>query len=265
MRRTANALVAGLAVLSSLGACGGGDEAGPGLDALDTPTFGVEDPKQQPPSGTAQVPDPTRATTAPTATTPPVAGDDSHTPTPTPTPTPTTGTGTATGDTLPVERVSFDDPVGDATPGVGTSEPPPWSDLAGASLERREEAYRLAVRLGGDAPRTAPGSETMNIATFYDVDGDGDVDHEIWVNLDGEGWGAVRYDDRGTVAPGEGSNVTIDIEGDSVVLRFPETIIDAPERLRFSVASEYGDLEVIGTDFARRDDAPDDDRAVSFP
>lgn len=161
------------------------------------------------------------------------------------------------------EIVSFDDPIGDAVGGLD-QDPPAWADLAGASLERQGNAYRLTVRLGDVAPEPAPGSATMNVATFFDVDGDGGIDHELWVNLGESGWGPVWYEgDR--AYPGEASNVTVVVEGDEVRMLFPDVMLDQPERLRFSVASEYGELSVIGSSYAHRDDAPDGDQSVSFP
>lgn len=243
-----------MAILIVAPACGGGD-GGDGGDStvgpLETPTFsegseGVDTAA----GGAAATSPPTEAPEDPVATT---AGDA-----PSGTPAPPTGARGAAS-------VSFDDPVGDATRGVGTDEPPPWTDLAGGSLERDGNAYRLRVRLGGDAPQTAPGRETMNIASFYDVDGDGAVDYEIWVNLGRSGWGPVWYDDEGNAAPGDDSNVTVVVDGDEVRLLFPDVMLGTPDRLRFSIASEYGELSTIGSASARRDDAPDNDAAVSFP
>lgn len=248
-----------LATASVLGLVGTGcgDDASPGLDEITTPTFEVDDTGE--PSGTggdaSDQDSPTGDAPDPSA---PTGGDA---------PDPSTSVVVGGGDDAgpPLERVAFNDPVGDATPGVGTDEPPPWSDLAGGALERRGDAYALAVRLGGAAPERAPGSETMNIASFYDVDGDGAIEYEIWVNLGPDGWGPVWYDDRGNAVPGEESNVTVEVEGDEVRLLFPGVMLGSPSRLRFSLASEYGELSVIGSSFARRDDAPDDDQAVSFP
>lgn len=237
------------ALVMAASACSGDDDE-PGLGAIETPTFAEDDDAS--------------STTAPSAAseTTPTAGADG----PTTTTVGESGPGATSTTTAPrTERVSFDDPVGDATPGVGTGTPPPWTDLAGGSLERRGNAYRLTVRLAGEAPETAPGRETMNIASFYDTDGDGAVDFEIWVNLGPEGWGPVVYDDRGNAAPGEDSNVTVVVDGDEVRLLFPDVMLDTPDRLQFSLASEYGELSTIGSSFARRDDAPDDDQAVSFP
>lgn len=164
-----------------------------------------------------------------------------------------------------VQMVSFDDPVGDATPGVGAGQPPAWTDLAGGSLERQGNAYRLTVRLASEAPQTAPGPETMNIATYFDIDGDDGVEYELWVNLGRSGWFPVWYDDKGNAIRGDDTNVTVVVEGDEVRLLFPDVMIDEPEQLRFSIASEYGPLTSIGSSTARRDDAPDGDRAVAFP
>jgi hypothetical protein len=169
------------------------------------------------------------------------------------------------GQTAQLQSVSFDDPVGDATPGIGATRPPAWTDLAGGALDRQGNAFRLTIRLGGEAPKAAPGAETMNIATFFDVDGDGAIDYELWVNLGRNGWGPTWYDDKGNAAPGERSNVTVVVEGAEVRLLFPDVMLGSPPRLRFSVASEYGPLSSIGSNAARRDDAPDNDRAISFP
>jgi hypothetical protein len=176
-----------------------------------------------------------------------------------------TGPGAGAGTTAAADRpkVTFDDPVGDATAGVGTGTPA-WTDLAGGSLERQGNAYRLIVRLGGAPPSRSDGP-TMNIASYYDIDGDGSVDFEIWANLGPNGWAPVWYDDEGHAAAGDRSNVTIKVTGTEVRLLFPDVLIDSPARLRFSLASEYGSLAALGSDAARRDDAPDGDRAVSFP
>ena len=253
MRRLGKvAVLIAFAVAAS--SCGDDDDP-PGLQAIETPTFedagdGVVDglTTSTLESGDPIDPPPTseRATTtvAPASEDPP---------------------GASTTGPPAIESVSFDDPVGDATPGVGMPSPPPWTDLAGGSLERQGNAYRLTIRLGGAAPATSSGERTMNVATFFDIDGDGAVEYELWVNLGAAGWGPVWYDDRGGATPGEASNVTVVVEDDEVRLLFPDVMIDRPERLRFSMASEYGELAQIGSSYARRDDAPDGDRAVAFP
>ncbi len=252
MRRTLAVCL--VSVLVATG-CGDDDDDERGLEPIDTPTFSDE------PSDTTLE----TATDAGGSTDGTTADTDESTDTVDGTTSPPDGDAPETTTTLVTERVSFDDPVGDATPGVGTTRPPAWTDLAGGALQRRGNAYQLDIRLAGEAPPRAPGTETMNIASFFDVDGDGAVEYEIWVNLGPDGWGPVWYDDRGNAAPGADSNVTVEVAGDTVSLLFPDVLLDAPERLRFSLASEYGDIATIGSSFARRDDAPDDDRAVSFP
>ena len=253
MRRVELTAVA-LAFAMTVSACGGDDDGERGLDSIETPTFSEDDGGTGVTTSTVDSDESITTTTGgsgPTATAAGGAGDP--------------GAAPAAGDAPPIESVSFDDPVGDATEGVSTGTPPAWTDLAGGSLERQGDAYRLTVRLGGDAPETAPGAETMNIATFFDVDGDAGIEYELWVNLGVEGWGPVWYDDQGNAAPGEDSNVTVIVEGNEVRMLFPDVMLDAPDRLRFSMASEYGELAQIGSSFARRDDAPDNDQSVAFP
>jgi hypothetical protein len=243
------AAVAGIVLVAT--ACSGDDDD-PGLGAIETPTFAEDDAS----GSTTTTPERVVGTpsTVVEGSTTTVAADRDP------------GTTTTTTADVRTESVSFDDPVGDATPGVGTGTPPAWTDLAGASLDRRGNAYRLAIRLGGDrAPARSDGTSTMNIASFYDVDGDGSIDFEIWANLGPEGWGAAWYDEEERAAFGEDSNVTVLVEDNEVVLLFPDVMLGTPDRFRFSLASEYGELSTIGSSFARRDDAPDGDRAVAFP
>jgi hypothetical protein len=242
-----------LALAMAAAACGGDDERG--LDPIETPTFEEDGDGAGVTTSTVGSDEAITTSTAASGASTTTVDDGS---------TDGDGGGGSSGSPR-LESVSFDDPVGDATPGVGTSTPPAWTDLAGGSLERQGNAYRLTIRLGGDAPQTAPGRETMNVATFFDVDGDPGIEYELWVNLGAEGWGPVWYDDQGNAAPGEDSNVTVIVEGNEVRMLFPDVMIDKPNRLRFSMASEYGELAQIGSSFARRDDAPDNDQSVAFP
>jgi hypothetical protein len=245
MGRLGSAALAALLLAAT--ACGGDDDgagsAESDLGPLETPTFSEEE------GGSTGTESTVEGTDDPSGTTTTVAGSS----------------GATSTTAAPVESVAFDDPVGDATAGAGISRPPSWTDLAGGELERQGNAYRLTIRLGGTVPQTQSGSNTMNVASFYDTDGDGRIDFEIWVNLGAEGWGPVWYDAQGHAAPGEDSNVTVTVEGDELRLVFPDVMLDSPDRLRFSIASEYGPVASIGTALARRDDAPNDDRAVAFP
>lgn len=254
MRRAA--ALAALVAVSAV-ACSSGDEER-GLEALDTPAFAPDEAAAATSSTVPAAVGTEAPTTAPPASTPAASAG---------TVPPAPPGGDAAGAAAPPDRqvVSFDDPVGDARGGL--DDPPAWADLAGARLVRNGDAYGLSVRLGGGTvPQRAPAGRTMNVATFFDADGDGTVDFEIWANLGPEGWGAAYYDntDR-TGGFGEESNVTVEVREQSLELIFPDVLLDRAGRFRFSLASEYGSLDVLGSDYAHRDDAPDGGQAVTFP
>jgi hypothetical protein len=168
-------------------------------------------------------------------------------------------------------EVAFADPVGDLTPSL-LDPPPPWADLAGARLKLAPPgsapAFELRVKLGTTAPATTDASHTMNIASFYDVDGDGVPDYQVWVNLASNGWGGAYFDqgpNRGPNRFGAESQVTITLDAAEVVIRFPTSLLRDATSFRWSVASEWGTYTTIGTDLAARDDAPDNDQAVTYP
>jgi hypothetical protein len=169
--------------------------------------------------------------------------------------------------TEPTTEASIADPGLDTTPSP-LDRPPPWSDLTGARLIRSRSGFELRVRLrGGDAPETAPDdAHTMNIASFYDVDGDGTIDYEIWANLASGGWGASYFDnDRSEGSFLEESFVTVTTEGDEVVLKFALVHLDRSTRFRWSIASEWGRYGAIGTTSMVRDAAPDAGASADFP
>ena len=162
--------------------------------------------------------------------------------------------------------VAISDPFGDLTPSP-LDPPPPWADLVGADLTRDANGFTLIVRLGGgQAPTWTDNEHTMNIASFYDVDGDGQIDEEVWANLVSGGWGSASFDDRAKTARFEGdSGVTVTVAGDAIVLRFPLDHVANATNFRWSVASEWGQFAVINTTAAARDDMPDNDVPASFP
>lgn len=164
----------------------------------------------------------------------------------------------------PSARVA--DPAGDLT--ASPADPPPrWADLRGATLTRLGPELELTIELDAPAPAQAPDDErTMNIASFYDLDGDGRVDVEIWVTLADNGWGGAYFDNRSSSAEFAGSSeVNANVEQGRVVVRFPASHLDGAGAFRWSIASEWGRFETIGTGLAARDDAPGDDEAVAFP
>jgi hypothetical protein len=161
------------------------------------------------------------------------------------------------GQSVAPASASLSDPEGDVT-GSPVERPPAWVDLLGATLTRSTEGWELRVRVaGGQAPDSSGSQEhTMNLAFFADLDGDGAVDAQIWANLADHGWGAGWFPPEPPNRFGEASEVTITPEGDEVVLRFPASHLPA-ERLRWSVAAEWGRFEALGTAFTARDRAPD--------
>ena len=158
------------------------------------------------------------------------------------------------------------DPRGDATAAIGDSAPP-WADLTAAELRLEGAAFRLRVSLGADAPQRAPdGDRTMNVAAFFDVDGDGTIDYEVWANLAEGGWGGAWYDNRRSTARfADESGVGVEVVDGALLLRFPAAHVGEAGQFRWSLASEWGRYAVIGSMAASRDDAPDDDHAAAFP
>ena len=127
--------------------------------------------------------------------------------------------------------------------------------------------FELVVSLDGDVPSKANDPDrTMNVASFYDLDGDGRIDAEIWVNLADDGWGGAYYDNRATTAAfARESQVAVQTDQQRLVIRFPAAHLHGATAFRWSIATEWGRFETIGTALAARDDAPDDDAAVTFP
>jgi hypothetical protein len=158
------------------------------------------------------------------------------------------------------------DPAGDVS--TSLERPPAWADLLGATLVRSSSGFELRVHLaGGKAPSSSDADHTMNLASFYDVDGDGTIDYEVWANVASGGWGSSYFDD---VHHGGGyqekSGVTVTPEGDEVVLRFPSSHLGGSTTFRWSIASEWGRYDALGTLATARDAAPDNpDDAADFP
>ena len=105
----------------------------------------------------------------------------------------------------------------------------------------------------------------MNVASFFDVDGDGVIDYEVWVNLADTGWGSAYFDNNGSGAKfGQASGVAVEVAGDELVLRFPLAHLGDSRSFRWSSASEWGRYAVISTPAAASDDAPDNDGFARF-
>ena len=158
------------------------------------------------------------------------------------------------------------DAVGDVTP-TPLDPAPKFADLAGAVLIRRIDGFELRVRLGDTAPSKSPdGDHTMNIASFYDIDGDGTINFEVWLNLGPNGWGGSWFDNDTEQAKFQDeAQLDFTVEGSEVVVKFPVGHIGGAKEFRWSLASEYGRYEAIGTVGMARDDAPDNDQPAAFP
>jgi hypothetical protein len=244
---------AALTAASVLAACGpsGGGGADPGTVGL-APTF---------PSVTTAVPttSPGAAPVTPATEAPVAGGAGPVEPAGAPAPVLPGPTGAPLAATV-VDR------EGDATPFVGGA--PPWADIVQGRLFRHDDGFELRVALGGGSAPTGSGSaeRTMNLASFYDLDGDGTIDVEVWANLADGGWDRSYFDnDEGRADFGGASGVTVEVDGAEVVLRFPLDHLDGAGAFRWSLASEYASYETIGTLLAARDDAPDGDDPAPFP
>jgi hypothetical protein len=176
------------------------------------------------------------------------------------------GAAAASGAPAPDElRASATDARGDATPALADAAPG-WADLVGAELRTVPAGFELRVSAAEAFPSQAPQDRTMNVAAFADVDGDGTIDYEVWANLAAEGWGGAWYDNRaGTARFTDESGVEVVAEAGSLVLRFPAGHLGGTTSFRWSVASEWGRYEAIGTVAAARDDLPDGDAPTPFP
>jgi hypothetical protein len=203
----------------------------------------------------------TTATTAATGSASPATATGSRATTTAPAPPSSGPEGTAPA--LVTARIT--DRIGDATPSL-LDRPPAWADLAGATLTRSSSRYELRVRLGGGAaPQRTDGDHTMNVASFYDVDGDGNVDYEVWANVADSGWSGSWFDDRDGVSRyGEDAGVTWTAEGDAIVMRFDAAHVGNAKSFRWSVASEWGRYETLSSPTSSKDDVPDDDLPATF-
>lgn len=182
-----------------------------------------------------------------------------ETPTTAPTSSPTSAAAPFTG-----SATVTDDPS-DRTATVEPS--PDWADLETVTVERDGDRMQLTIGLTGGAPDAAPDDQhTMNIATFFDVDGDGHLDYEIWANVSTSGWGTSYFDNvEGRALFADEDGIDIEVVDGTVVMTFDASKIASAERFRFATSSEYGRYETIGTELMARDDAPDDDQPAHFP
>ena len=80
---------------------------------------------------------------------------------------------------------SLSDPSGDVQGSLTGA--PEHVDVTGATLTRGADAFTLRVSFAGAVPASDT-DKTENVASFYDLDGDGQIDYEVWATLADNGW-----------------------------------------------------------------------------
>lgn len=143
--------------------------------------------------------------------------------------------------------------------------PPGYVDIAAAKLTRTAQGFTLRVRFTADLPHRQRDEHTMNVASFFDTTGDGEIDYEIWANLADDGWGPSYRDRRNREARFMAdSDVHVEADGDSLVFRFPLAHLNRATTLQWATASEWGTYETLSTPAAATDHAPNTG-AAPFP
>ena len=160
---------------------------------------------------------------------------------------------------------SVDDAAGDVTASL-LDDPPDHADLRAARVTLQGDAFEVVVTLGGEVPqRQSDPDRTMNVAWFADVDGDGVVDHEVWLNLADDGWFPGHRDNQRQQASfGSGTGIEVEVRDRDLVVRFGRDLLGT-DAFRWAVASEWGRYETLGTEAAARDSAPEDHASVNHP
>lgn len=161
---------------------------------------------------------------------------------------------------------SIGDPTGDVRPGTPLQDPPRSVDLTGLTLTRDPTGYEVRVDLAGPAPQRRESERITNIATFYDVDGDGELDYQVYATSTDDGWGSAYFDHvRGGSAYADDDGVDVTVEDGAVVIRFPLGHLGGAEWLQWSAATQWGTFEELETGTEARDRAPDDGRGIVWP
>lgn len=150
-------------------------------------------------------------------------------------------------------RASVSDPSGDVR-GTLTGAPP-YADLTGATLTRGD-AFEVLVSFAGAVPQRQTDDRIVQVATFYDLDGDGETDYEVWASLADNGWG-TSYRTPNGARYGEDSGATARPEGDDLVITFPLTHLQRADAMSWAVGAQWGTLEQVASGTTSKDNAPD--------
>lgn len=159
--------------------------------------------------------------------------------------------------------VRISDPAGDLTRSLEGA--PGSADIVAVQLDRTGDTVEVRHTFAGPVPARMESDKGMNVASFYDVDGNGIVDYEVWASLADNGWGTGHLDRRERESSfGPSTGIEVSVQGDTLVTRFPLARIGGVERFRWSTASEWGSFESMAASTSARDHAPGEG-AVAYP
>lgn len=152
------------------------------------------------------------------------------------------------------------DPAGDLSQSLEGA--PASADIVAVELSREGSMVEVRTTFAAAVPTRMSGDKGMNVASFYDVNGNGVIDYEVWASLADNGWGTGHLDrreERATFGPSSGIEVAV--EGRTLVTRFPVDRVGGAQTFRWSAASEWGSYESMAASTSARDYAPDDGAA----
>jgi hypothetical protein len=159
--------------------------------------------------------------------------------------------------------VRVSDPAGDLSRSVEGA--PDSADIVAVELSRTGETIEVRTTFAGEVPTRQSGGKGMNVASFYDVDGNGVVDYEVRASLADNGWGTGHLDRREEKASyGPSTGIAVSVQARTLVASFPADRIGGAQRFRWSAASEWGSYEAMAASTSARDYAPDSG-AVDYP
>ena len=150
-------------------------------------------------------------------------------------------------------RAAVSDPTGDVR-GTLTGAPA-YADLTGAALTRAD-SFEVRVSFAGAVPQRQTDDRIVQVATFYDLDGDGETDYEVWASLADDGWG-TSYRTPDGARFGEDSGARATPEGNDLVITFPLTHLQRAEKMAWAVGAQWGTLEQVASGTTSKDNAPD--------
>jgi hypothetical protein len=157
--------------------------------------------------------------------------------------------------TTPPTTSAVTDPAGDTSP-PALGRAPTFADLVAGEVH--STAAEVVVTFEFAAPPQDERDTTLNVASFHDLTGDGQVDLEVWANHSEDGWYPSWRDNReGRAAFGPDSGVVARADGARLTLTVPAARFGGTTRWRWALGLEWGRYEWLGTAAAAHDAAPD--------